>query len=55
MSNLYVVGNCYAEDEVHAKKIFKVLTDAGFTLAYNTRNKNSATIMEEMEEEPAEE
>lgn len=57
MSNLYVVGNCYAENETYAKDIFKILTDAGYTLAYNSRGKNSVTILKEIEleeEEPNE-
>lgn len=49
MSELYVIGNCYAEDSKYASDLFKILTDAGYVLAYNTRNKNSATIMKEME------
>ena len=54
MSNLYVIGNCYAENDVYAKDIFKVLTDAGYELAYNSRGKNSVTILKEIEVEEEE-
>lgn len=55
MSDLYVIGNCYAEDAKYSADLFKILTDAGYVLAYNTKNKNSATIMKEMDPEPEDE
>ena len=50
MSKLYVIGNCYSDNENNAAELFKVLEDAGYTLAYNTKSKVSATILKEMEE-----
>lgn len=56
MSKLYVIGNCYSDNETNAKEIFDVLEAAGYTLGYNTVNKTAATILKEIaEEEPTEE
>lgn len=50
MSKLFVVGNVYSDNEANAKELFKVLEDAGYTLGYNSLNKNSAVIMKEIDE-----
>lgn len=56
MSKLYVIGNVYSDNNDNAQELFKVIADAGYTLGYNTMNKNSAVIMKEMDdEEPVEE
>jgi hypothetical protein len=54
MDKLYVIGSCYSDNTDNAKELFKVLEDAGYILGYNMSNKNSCTIMKEMEE-PVEE
>lgn len=51
MSKLYVVGNCYSDNEKNAQEIFAVLENAGYTLAYNTQNSKSCVIMKELEPE----
>ena len=56
MGKLYVIGNCYSDNESNAREIFDVLEEAGYTLGYNTVSKTSATILKEIaEEEPTEE
>ena len=55
MSKLFVIGNCYSDNSDSAQELFGVLEEAGYTLGYNTMNKNSAVIMKEMEEEEPEE
>lgn len=49
MSKLYVVGNCYSDNEKYAAEIFQVLVDAGYTLAFNHDSNKSCVIMKEME------
>ena len=55
MSNLYVVGTCYGENQELAKELFAVLENAGYILAYNTKSANSATVLKEIENEETEE
>ncbi len=57
MSKLYVIGNVYSDNQENAQELFSVLENAGYTLGYNTVNKNSAVIMKDMDdaEEDAEE
>lgn len=57
MSKLYVIGNVYSDNQDNALELFSVLENAGYTLGYNTVNKNSAVIMKDMDdaEEDAEE
>ena len=55
MSNLFVIGTCYAEADRFAQALFDDLTKAGYVLAYNNRSKNSMTILKEIEEEEPEE
>ena len=57
MSKLYVIGNVYSDNQENALELFSVLENAGYTLGYNTVNKNSAVIMKGMDdaEEDAEE
>ena len=54
MDKLYVIGQCYSDSSDSAKELFSVLETAGYILGYNMNNKNSCTIMKEMEE-PVEE
>jgi hypothetical protein len=54
MSNLYVIGNCYSDDEKYAKELFQVLTNAGYTLAYNHNSNKACVIMKELEPEAEE-
>ena len=49
MKKLFIMGNCYSDDDENAKELFNVLEDAGYTLAYNSKNIRSATIMKEVE------
>ena len=51
MDKLYVIGQCYSDNSDNAKELFKVLEDAGYILGYSINNKNSCTIMKEMEEQ----
>lgn len=55
MSKLYVIGNCYSDNEENAKELFRVLEGAGYTLGYNTMSNNSCVIMKEITEEDTEE
>lgn len=55
MSKLYVIGNCYSDSEANAQELFGVLEDAGYTLGYNSLNRQSAVIMKEVIEEEKEE
>ena len=55
MGKLYVVGNCYSDNENNAKELFGVLEAAGYTLGYNTMSKSSCVIMKEIVEEDSEE
>lgn len=55
MSKLFVVGNVYSDSEENAKELFRVLTEAGYTLGYNTMSSMSAVIMKEIAEENTEE
>ena len=55
MSKLYVIGNVYSDSHEKAEELFGVLTEAGYTLGYNQMSQNSAVIMKEIEDEPAEE
>ena len=54
MGKLYVIGNVYSDNEKNAEELFGVLTNAGYTLAYNTISSMSAVIMKEIEDEPEE-
>jgi len=51
MSKLYVIGNIYSDNTDNANELFTAITDAGYTLGYNTMSKNSAVIMKEVSEE----
>ena len=55
MSKLFVVGNVYSDSSENAEELFGVLTEAGYTLGYNTMSSTSAVIMKEVAEESAEE
>lgn len=55
MSKLYVIGNCYSDNETNANELFGVLQEAGYTLGYNSMSKTTAVIMKEVNEEESEE
>lgn len=47
MNKLYVIGNCYVNNEEDAKRLFNILITSGYTLAYDLNSKTSCTILKE--------